>query len=190
MLTSEFNPELEAQLTAEVGMLAASFPHVAITGETIKVYVRMLADIPPDIRAAALSQALAECEFFPTIARLRDMALALTQTGPHVSGFEAWERVVKAIRSVGSYAPRPGFDDPLIARAVDCLGWPELCQSENQVADRAHFVKVYEQLVERERQDARLLPEAREVRERYLPDARRARPILEGGDQWQPLDYS
>ena len=43
----------------------------------------------------------------------------------------------------------PKFKDPLIQKAVDIMGWKELCLSENQVADRAHFMKIYDKLVER-----------------------------------------
>ena len=77
---------------------------------------------------------------------------------------EAWGEVIQAIQRFGFYRS-PVFDDPLIARAVDALGWKYLCSSENVVADRAHFAKVYEQFVEREKQDARLLPQARHIRQ-------------------------
>jgi len=164
----ELSPDLEIELTKRIGALAAAFPYAQISGETIKVYARMLADIPLEVLDAVASQAMAECEFFPTIARVREMAMNLASpTGQHVSGFEAWEQVIRQIRSVGSYG-RPGFIDPLITRAVECLGWPELCQSDNQVADRSHFVRIYEQLVERERAEARLLPESRELRASVL----------------------
>jgi len=44
------------------------------------------------------------------------------------------------------------------------LGWRELCSSENQVADRAHFMKIYEAELAREIANAALLPAARALR--------------------------
>jgi hypothetical protein len=106
---------------------------------------------------------MAESEFFPTIAKLRNKAIALIAPA-RKDPMDAWGEVIREIQRTGFYRS-PRFEDPLIAKAVDCLGWQYLCSSENTVADRAHFAKVYEQFVEREAQDAKLLPAARRLRE-------------------------
>ena len=62
---------------------------------------------------------------------------------------EAWAEVLGAIRSVGSYGS-PEFSDPLIQKAVNCIGWRHLCLSENIEIQRAHFLKIYENLSKRE----------------------------------------
>lgn len=41
------------------------------------------------------------------------------------------------------------FDDPAVQAFVDAVGWKYLCESENEMADRAHFVKWYPAAVER-----------------------------------------
>lgn len=146
-----------------VGALAAAFPHAQITEDTLRVYVAALADIPLDVLEVAANQCLAECEFFPTVARLRDTALSLTtDLERQPTPFAAWGEVVEAVRRVGYYR-EPTFSTPLISKAVSIMGWKELCLSDNGVADRAHFVKVYEQLLNRERQGVRLLPESRHM---------------------------
>lgn len=188
MSASKLDPELKKQLTERVGLLAASFPSVAITGATISAYVEMLKDIPLDVLDAAIRQVLAENKFFPSIAELREKALALSHpASQHMTGYEAWETVMRELRRVGVYG-QPRFDDPLITRAVECIGWFELCNSEMAGVDRAHFAKIYDQLVQREKSEARLLPEARAIRARLLPDVRRdcllgVGGILEGGEQ-------
>jgi hypothetical protein len=153
----------EAEIAKLVGAMAATFPNTNVTDATIEVYISMLKDIPLEVLTASVEQSMAESEFFPTIARLRNKALALTAPA-RKDPMDAWGEVVREIQRTGFYRS-PSFEDPLIAKAVDCLGWQYLCSSENIVADRAHFAKVYEQFAEREAQDARLLPAARRLRE-------------------------
>ncbi|HKS27792.1 MAG TPA: hypothetical protein VJS44_08230 [Pyrinomonadaceae bacterium] len=157
--------DLQMEIAKRVGMLAAAYPNASITKETLRVYEGMLADIPLDVLDAVVRQCLAECEFFPTIARLREMALNLTSNVSQMpTPFEAWGIVAKEIGAVG-HLGNPKFENPLIEKAVKIMGWWQLCTSENPIADRAHFVKVYEQLLNRAVQDAKLLPESREMRE-------------------------
>lgn len=153
----------EAEIAKLVGAMATSFPSTNVTDATIEVYIAMLKDIPLEVLTAAVEQGMAESEFFPTIAKIRDRALSLVRP-ERKDPLEAWGIVLKTIERVGFYR-MPTFEDPLIARAVDCMGWQYLCSSENVVADRAHFAKVYQQFCEREIQDSRLLPQARALRE-------------------------
>lgn len=83
------------------------------------------------------------------IAIIRQEALkpALLEAG------DAWGVVVRAISSLGSYNT-PVFKDKVIGRAVECMGWRNLCLSENQTVDRAHFLKIYEQLKSRVEKDS------------------------------------
>lgn len=152
----------EAEIAKLIGAMAASYPSTNVTDVTIEVYISMLKDIPPEVLTASVEQCMAESEFFPTIAKLRNQALALVAP-QRKDPMEAWGIVIKTIERIGFYRS-PVFDDALIAKAVDCLGWQYLCTSENIVADRAHFAKVYQQFCEREIQDSRLLPQARELR--------------------------
>lgn len=154
----------EIELTRLIGVMAAAYPNTQVADATIKVYVSMLKDISLELLRPAIQQAMAESEFMPTIARIREKALALSQPG-HVSALEAWGTVKRAMSEVGFYRT-PHFDDPLIAKAVDCVGWQTLCSSENQAADRAHFSKVYDSLVRRELEDARMMPEVRQIQQK------------------------
>jgi len=155
--------DLEIEITKLIGAMAAMFPSVQIGAATINGYVAMLKDIPLHVLTSAVEQCANESEFFPTVAKIRNASLALTMP-KHLDPMEAWGLVLQAMHRIGFYRS-PSFDDPLITRAVNSLGWQYLCTSENIVADRAHFAKVYEQLIQREMQDARLLPAARHLRE-------------------------
>lgn len=169
--------EREIEITKLIGVMAAGYPNTQVSDATIKVYVSMLKDIPLDLLTPAIQQSMAESEFIPSIAKIREKAVAISRR-PHVSSLEAWGVVKKAMEQVGFYRS-PHFNDPLIARAVDCIGWKTLCSSENEAADRAHFSRVFDSLVTREIEDARTLPEVRQVQERIrglisdrsMPDA-------------------
>jgi len=160
----ELPEQLEIELARRVGLLAASFPSAVVPAATLKVYARMLADIPLAVLDVVIEQCLAECKFFPTIAELRERVLAhATPAGAHPDAAEAWGLVLAEIKREG-HMGTPRFADEVVARAVRIMDWWQLCVSENPVADRAHFMRIYEQLRERELADARLLPRTREMR--------------------------
>lgn len=154
----------EAEIAKLVGVMAAGYPNTKVLEMTIEVYISMLKDIPLDVLTLSVQQCMAESEFMPTIAKIRKKALALTNpVAPEP--LEAWGIVLKEIQRRGFYRS-PEFKNPIIAKAVDCIGWQSFCSSENPVADRAHFAKVYEGLLRQAIDDARMLPPARQIRER------------------------
>lgn len=81
------------------------------------------------------------------IALIRDFAIP-----ENTSAGEAWGEVIKQISSIGSYG-QPSFKDSLISQVVNCIGWRNLCLSENIAIERAHFLKIYESLLKRKRVD-------------------------------------
>lgn len=65
---------------------------------------------------------------------------------------EAWAEILEKISSVGSWG-YPKFANPLINEAVSCIGWRSMCMSENISIERAHFLKVFESLSTRKRNE-------------------------------------
>lgn len=153
----------EADIAKLIGVMAAGFPNTQVTDATVEVYVTMLKDVPLDLLTIAVQQCMAESEFLPTVAKVREKALTLSApVAPEP--LEAWGIVQKEIQRTGFYR-LPKFDDPIIAKAVDCIGWQTLCSSENPIADRAHFSKIYEGLLRQAENDRRMLPAARQLQE-------------------------
>lgn len=128
-----------------------------------RVWHRLLRDVPFDLLDAAAMHYVASSgsAFPPSIAELREAAYKLVSMDK-LSAEEAWGEVQKAIRRFGSYR-MPKFNSSIIGCAVEIIGWRALCASENEVADRAHFFRVYESLARRERNVAMMLPEVRET---------------------------
>lgn len=66
-----------------------------------------------------------------------------------LSAAEAWGEVICQVESIGYYG-KPVFSTPIIEKAVKCVGWRNICMSENIGVERAHFMRAYESLIDRE----------------------------------------
>lgn len=150
-----------------VAVLLAAFPNAKVTTKTSEVYERMLLDQEYPVVNAAVERLLATSRFMPTIAEIRDACLDLS-TGERKAGGEAWGELLKAISRNGIYRS-PGVDfvftDPVVGRCVESMGWTNLCNSENAVADRARFIELYDKLAigERRQRNAGALPAAQRL---------------------------
>lgn len=146
--------------------LFAAYANTQVTPELVAVYTRILSNIPPDDLQVVVDQCIAECKFMPTVAEIRERYTALTRSLAALSAAEAWGLVTGEIRRIGSWGA-PQFDDPLTARVVEMMGWRELCQSENQMADRAQFMRMYQEIRDRHDRIDNLLPQARAMLEAH-----------------------
>lgn len=119
-----------------------------MTPQKVEIWSEMLGDLTDEqFRRGIKSFCLAHRELFPgtnVIANIRHYAV---KKHDKTAG-EAWGDVLSEIRRTGSYG-KPVFDE-LTQRAVDAVGWREMCLSENIAIERAHFLKAYDALVERE----------------------------------------
>jgi hypothetical protein len=174
-MTAAETPSWAYDLVAE--LMAAYHVGAKVAPETVRVYAHDLADLPPSACALAVKTLRQTSRFLPSIAEVRQATAEIT--GGHLpDGDEAWGEVQRQIKQTGYYG-KPRFSHPAIAATVRAMGWQELCASENQVADRAHFLTLYgtaRRRLERERQ---VDPEVRELAatlaaayelERPLPD--------------------
>lgn len=140
-----------------VAVLLAAFPNAKASAQTSTVYETLLADLDADAAAAAVQRLIGTSRWMPTVAEIREAALAV-EGGERRAGGDAWGDVLAEVHRTGRYR-RPRFNDPLVTRAVTAFGWENICDSENQVADRARFVELYDQLAQtgrRERLTAQL----------------------------------
>jgi len=127
-----------------VAVLVAAFPNARVTSGTSAVYERFLADLDYRDVDEAVAVLVATCKFLPTVAEIRD-AVAKSRSGALTapSAEEAWGMVLREVGRRGRYR-LPEFTHPAIEAAVSAMGWVNICDSENQVADRAHFFRTYD----------------------------------------------
>ncbi|MEN6572059.1 MAG: replicative helicase loader/inhibitor [Anaerolineaceae bacterium] len=162
------------EIISMIAVMSLAYPRYELKPGTAEVYSKILADIPSEVLEAAMKEIMANSPFFPSIAEWRAKAIELmlgTRNFPTAG--EAWECAMREVARCGEYyryseRPRlPAYDHPLIERAVDVIGYPRLVNSDNLVADRAHFFKIYDALVQRAKDDAQMLPESKQLSEKF-----------------------
>ena len=128
-----------------ITVLIAAYPAIKLSEENIAVYSNHLLDA--DFRACkkATEDLTNTCKFFPSIAEIRETTLRYTPNAYIPSPSEAWANVAEQLQHAGTWHS-PTFAHPLIAQAVRTMGWYDLCRSDNQMADRAHFMRIYSDL--------------------------------------------
>lgn len=125
---------------------------------TFAAWTSMLEDMPLDVGLAALKRHAATNKWPPSVAEIRAIATEAV-VGRRRSGLDAWGDVRKAIGRWGlpgidGKGTAPQFADELVARVVASMHWPSICNSTNEVADRAHFAKAYDALAVGAAEDA------------------------------------
>ena len=157
------------EFDAGMAVLFSVWPKEASSPQTLEVYAEVVQHLPGDVWRAAALKCVTACTFFPKPVELLAAAQELT-TAKVRTGDDAWGDVKAAIAEHGVYHPPDGaqygdfrnyfweFKDPLVGKLVKALGWTYLCQSEDEMADRAHFRKSYEVEQARARDEARLTP--------------------------------
>ena len=143
----ELTPQ-EVKMLALVVLASSSYPSMQSKDPQpiVSAWSLMLADIPLEILLAAVLKVCRESEFFPSVAQIVAAAEELDPRNEKLpSAAEAWEEVEKLIIQFGPYRA-PQYSCDTVRRAVRAIGWLQLCCSENPAADRAHFLKLYESM--------------------------------------------
>lgn len=127
----------------------------------LEVWFDVLGDIPADSVKAAARRCLQEFEGgWPQPATIRRMAIEFGQ-GVIDGADQAWERVVSAVRSFGSYQPQEGMKslDELTQSAVRACGgflWACEINPANRQILASQFRKAYEAAAERKQRGRQL----------------------------------
>lgn len=146
-----------------LAMLAASYPRFQLTRETISAYVQLLGDVPADALKAAAMQCATNGTFFPSVHELRQAVMDLNRAASNVPDpYTAWNDVATGPKAewLKSLSEEDGqfyidehprtWTHPFVEKVAKLLGWPHEFPGDNPVADRAHFYKAYEQLLNQE----------------------------------------
>ena len=154
-----------------LAMLAASYPRFQLTRETIAAYVQLLGDIPTDALKAGAMHCATSGTFFPSVHELRQAVMNLNRIASNVpDAYTAWHDVstgprAEWLKSLSEEDSKFYIDEhprlwthPFVERVAKLLGWPDSFPGENVVADRAHFYKAYEQLLDKELSNQGRLP--------------------------------
>ena len=125
--------------------------------QAMELWFKQLEDIPFQVAEVGLNKWVSLNKWSPSISDIREMA-SETMSGQIKDWGDGWEQVLKAIRVYGSYNAGAALDsmDEITRKCVQRLGFREICLSENIAVDRANFRMLYEQLANRQKEDAKL----------------------------------
>lgn len=141
-----------------------NWPEAGKEEMVIALWSRMLSDVDFETAQIAIEKYMSESVYPPTVADLRQRISEIT-TPMYKTAIEAWGDLSKAILRYGYYQQEKALEmlDPITRKVVDALGFRYLCLSTDVMADRAHFLKVYDNLVERERKESLLMLDTKEA---------------------------
>lgn len=170
-------PMTPVQAKALLGVLLSYWPKADLPPQTLKLYRDHLLEFDLEPAAHAVTNLGATSTFLPTVAELRRAIVRELDPDPIPDVDQAWAEVVANARD-GIYGT-PIYSHPAVADTVGAMGGiRELAVSENLMAERAHFMRLYETCKARAER-AKQLP-APEHADRIL-GAFSDRPAIEGG---------
>ena len=123
--------------------LSAAFPNWTVTAETMEVWQMMLQDLDGETVVRAAQEWVLTEEKYPTIAGIRRKSAEISNAlCPSAS--DAYAEVIDVCERYGIYNEnRPRWSHEVIRKTVKTLGYFHICQTDNSMAVRAQFIKMY-----------------------------------------------
>lgn len=150
------------KIMAYMGMCFPNY-HPILEGEinAVDVLLDLLGDMDVEMLKVAVKACCTETgrAFAPSAGEIRGAAADLhaRAAGLPTAG-EAWGAVMDSFRRTSFDQPAL-IQQPLVKEAIRCMGGLEVIgMSENNMVDRAHFLKIFEQLRERALRETLELP--------------------------------
>ena len=115
---------------------------------TLSLWYKNMADLDYKTTENALDYWQQTQQWSPSLSNIRETYNKILN-GDYSPWPTEWEKVEYAVRSkYGRYRKEEALNSftDITRRCVLALGWDNLCNSENIMADRAHFGRIYEEL--------------------------------------------
>ena len=150
--------------------------------EQAEFWYTMLSDLSYEELSIAVQKHISLNKWPPTVADIREQSM--TTKEELLTGSDAWGEVQRVIRRYGSYREKEALEslDPVVRKTVEGIGFKHLCLSESMMVDRAHFLKLYENNLERKKNDSMLSLELKQKvsQERLQARDNLVKELLEG----------
>ena len=139
-----------------------------------KVWYELLKDIPYQAMSVAVYKWISTQKWNPSIAELREMAAGII-TEPIPGCEEAWEKVLRIARDFSPYDFERTQEqinrlDNITKECLKLVDVKSIAYTENLAVDRAHFMKTYEALSKRLRQDRQTPASVKQAIESMQPE--------------------
>ena len=155
-----------AETAMLLALMAAAWPKFEPDDAKVALWHELFEDTDFRVAQVALKKLMLSSPYPPTIADMRREVLAVT-TPPEdrITPAEAWGLVKKCFskysinreKEVLERLPGP------VADTVRYMGWRELCMSDEGEIVRAQFMRMFDQVATRRREEALLPPAMRET---------------------------
>lgn len=152
---------------------------------SIRMWYKLLGDLDFEVCETALYELFATNKFPPRVAEIREKCMEYMNPQIKDSG-EAWEEVQTAVRKYGYYWGDEAVKTlpEAIQQAVNRIGgFSYICTNDNPMVARAHFYKVYDAIVERQRKEAMLPTEILGRKMEYIEMAKKLDEVPEAGQK-------
>lgn len=141
-------------------MLEVAYEKFDATSNEVKLELwhDLLSDLDYQLALTVVKKHIAEEHFPPTIASIRKNVADIKMPVTQMTADQGWGEVIRAIKKHGIYQEAEALASmsPMVAQIAKNMSWREICLSENQMADRAHFIKMFEAKQRRAKQQAML----------------------------------
>jgi hypothetical protein len=131
----------EGEALSLVAILAASYPKNDLSKANLAAYATMLQDLEFVATGEAVKRLICTAKWFPAISEIRT-EVAEAKCVAIVEPELAWAEVLQKIGSCG-LGGSPEWSTPVMAFAVDAVGWRAICLDENVASTRARFIDAY-----------------------------------------------
>ena len=134
-----------------MALLETAYPGFNVPKVTAELYIDYLQTIDLETAKQAIRRVIQTSKFFPTIAEIRENVVKVSpQLLPQSD--QAWLEVMQQLSDAGYYK-QPKWSCDAVKDAVKAIGWTTLCRSENIAIERAHFLKIYDGISNRYKDD-------------------------------------
>ncbi len=140
-------------------VIAAAYPNFEPDDDKVRIWAEMMADLEYETAATALQRHIATSRFAPTIAEIREQAVAAV-TSSEITSAEAWGELMHAVRAHGYYHEREALASlsPITARVAGIIGWRDINMCTELDVLRGQFLRMYRLIRERNAREAVLPP--------------------------------
>ena len=158
---------LESEAIKTIAIMSAIWPQNKLSTASHDVYIAGILHFDSIHMQIAIQKLQATCEWFPSLAAITKAATEANPANRIPLADEGWAEIQTAISRVGrqeglirGYDKGEGWSHPAIAAVVVSMGWVNLCNSMDQMADRAHFIKLYAGAAQRSYEESVMTPTA------------------------------
>jgi hypothetical protein len=174
----------------------AAYPNWKASEDTVKVWAVYLSDMDDALLVTSVRKFISSAEhaYPPSIPEIQSIAAQLVAEVNHLPGaLEAWGEVCRAKMPSRTFMhcdtsidprgwlmvddPPHQWSHPLVETCALRFGWPRFPSEENEAADRAHFMRAFDEVVKNEIARENRLPQITqfvEAQRSLLAEDRRA----------------